>query len=82
MTTIPIMIQQRKCRHQEITIWKEIMTPKRNQNSNKLSKLKALQRHLDQKDIFAMWNRPVFISMAAYLRIEFKISPTSSLHYK
>ena len=56
------------------------MTPKRNQNSNKLSKLKALQRHLDQKDIFAMWNRPVFISMAAYLRIEFKISSTSSLH--
>ena len=81
MMTIQITILQRKCRHLETTIWKEIMTQKRNQNSNKLSKLKALQRHLDQRDTFAMWNRPVFISMAAYLRIEFKISPTGPLYY-
>ena len=52
------------------------MTQIRNRNSNKLSKLKALQRHLGQKDIFAMWNRLAFISTAAYLRIEFKIQPS------
>ena len=50
------------------------MTRRKNQSSHKLSKLKALQPHRDQKDIFEMWNRLVFTSTVVYLRIEFKIN--------
>ena len=71
---ILITIPQRKCLHLEITIWSEIMIRRKNQSSHKLSKLKALQPHRDQKDIFEMWNRLVFTSTVVYLRIEFKIN--------
>ena len=74
MMMILITIPQRKCLHLEITIWSEIMTRRKNQSSHKLSKLKALQPHRDQKDIFEMWNRLVFTSTVVYLRIEFKIN--------